>query len=257
MKLKMKFLCALFLLVLFASSASADNISDVKAEFMSLYDSEWKAVNFNYKLFTTIDKDFDEYTSSMMPGLRSFQFLLNYNNIAEKILASVFRNFHSGYLIFLRKFHIEFHNNLENNPKISLEATKGNLAFSDVVELYYKVEQKMLESVGDALYERINDELSTPYYSLLLFAAGIFIFVARNIFIKKSGSSTRKDKKIRMVVSAAGALCFLLGGILISRSLFFTKAVVRDFIHEQTKNFYVSEVPEMYWNIIQEHIKSN
>ena len=257
MKIKIKFLCALtvLLIVLVAACADASDVnSELKREFMSLYDSEWKLYNFNYRLFTIIDSDFDSQMKSMPFGTGSFQLALNYDNIAEKILSSMFQKFYSEYILFLRRFQSDFYKRLQNNSQVSfIKQTEQSLAFSNVVELYRQGEQKMLDSVWSNLHARIEDRLSTPHISFMWLLLGIFIILFRGL-LARIFSSDKKTKNVRKIFGLAGLLCFILGVVFVSRGLFFTKGVAREFFNEQAKVFYTSELPDMFWNIIKEHI---
>ena len=257
MKIKIKFLCALtvLLIVLVAACADASDVnSELKREFMSLYNSEWKLYNFNYRLFTIIDSDFDSQMKSMPFGTGSFQLALNYDNIAEKIMASMFQKFYSEYILFLRRFQGEFYKKLQSTPKVSsIKQTEQSLAFSNVIELYRQGEQKMLNSVWGSLHERIKERLSTPHTSFMWLLLGIFIILFRGL-LARIFSSDKKIKNVRKIFGLAGLVCFILGVVFVSRGLFFTKGVAREFFNEQAKVFYTSELPNMYWNIIREHI---
>lgn len=255
MKVKVRFLCALAVLILAASCATASDVNNIKGDFMSLYNSEWKLYNFNYRLFTIIDRDFDTYISSMSPGTSSFQLAINYNNVVEEIFSSVLRKFHSGYILFLKSFQNDFYKILQENPgKFPIDHSKGSLAFSDIISLYYRGEQKMLESVWHNLNQRIKDRLSTPYVSFALLLLGVVIFIFRGFLAGILSRKEENSKRTKLILSVAGTACFIFGVVMVSRGLFFTKGVVREFFNEQTKNFYTEELPELYWGVIEQAI---
>lgn len=261
MKVKAKFLCSLtVLLVVLAAScvnaAAAD--SELKNEFMSLYNSEWKLYNFNYRLFTIIDADFDSHMKEMPFGTGSFQLALNYNNVVEKILASMFQKFYSEYILFLRTFQNDYYKKLQSSSSFSsVNQNKKSLTFSDVIELYRRGEQKMLNDVWGSLSARIKDRLSTPYISFMWLFLGISIILCRGLLAGIfSDNNKRKIKNVRKIFGAAGLACFIVGVVLVSRGLFFTKGVVREFFTEHAKNFYTSELPDIYWNVIEASIST-
>ena len=253
-------LCAMLLTIFAAPCACASDLNSgfSKDEFMAIYNSEWKLFNLNYRLFAAINSDFETYPATMMPGTKSFQLAFNHDDVIRKILASIFRKFHAGYVVFLRAFLRSLDEAVQRkNQNFSPQQTSRSMAFNDFIGLYYKCEERMLANVWDKLHERIKSRLSTPFLSFACLIIGAVIFMLRGRAAKMLGkaSSETKVKTVKNAVGVAGIICFIAGVIFVSRGLFFTQLTVREFINEQTKLFYTSELPELYWEAVGEHLE--
>ena len=260
--MKRKFFCMMLVslfvfLASFSFNAKAEgqyDINNVKDGFMLLYDSEWRLFNLNYRLFSIIDKEFEIYTNSMMFGTSSFQLALNVNNIIEKIQSDVFMKFSPIYEEFLKSFQSKYYRLLQTNPKkYSIEKIKQAPSYEIIENLQHDGEKKMLRDISSTFDVTLKNKISTPFYSAMWFIAGVLIIMFKGLFTQ---SLDRKSaKKVRVILALLGFIVLSFGTFQISRGLFFTQGLTRNFINEQTKFLYTSQLPDTYWNILETYVQ--
>ena len=258
--MKHKFLC-IMLVLLFVSVSSYSiraeqyDINSIKGGFMLLYDSEWRLFNLNYRLFAIIDKEFDIYTRSMAFGTSSFQLALNRDNIIEKIQSDILDKFRPVYEEFLKSFQSKYYRLLQTNPqKYSIEKIQQAPSYEVIETLQHEGEQKMLKNIASMFDKKLYKELSTPYFSALWLILGLSILISQS-FIAKYFYRRNHVKLARMVLAVVGLVVLSFGTFHVSRGIFFTQGLTRDFLNEQTKILYTSQLPDIYWNTLEAHVQ--
>ena len=252
--MRIKFFSMVFVFcLLFVNCAEpAANAPELKQVFMKLYHSEWKVSNFNYDLFRIIDKEFDEITGKMLFGTKGLQLAINKHNVIEKILADISSRFQPEYELFFKNFYDKYYELLDTEPaKYSHEKLKELLFYEDVASIQPEVWQKKLDNIGIIFEKR----LSMPYISAVLVLLGIIIFLCRGLLTKNLRMIPhKKERRIKFIAGITGIVIMILGALQFSRWLFFAQGVTRDFIYEETKDLYTSELPESFWAFIQPYV---
>ena len=263
--MKRKFLCTMlvlqFMFLIAATPARTEDrqydINSIKGGFMLLYDSEWRLFNLNYRLFSIIDKEFDALKQSMAFGTSGFQLAINKDNIIEKIQSEIFTKFGPEYEKFLKSFQSKYYTLLQTNPsKYSVEKIKQAPQFEVIKELQHKQERDMLEHVSFMFDKRLNDRLSNPYLAFMWLGLGLSILIFRG-FILRLFHIKAHFQRMRVILAIAGLVVLSFGTFQVSRGLFFTQGVLRDFMNEQTKLLYTSQLPNTYWNILESHVRGS
>ena len=252
MRIKFFSMVLIFCLLSVACADPAANAPELKQVFMKLYHSEWKASNFNYDLFRIIDKEFDDIVGSMLTGTKSFQLAINNHNVIEKILGDIFAKFQPEYELFFKNFYDKYYDLLdETHEKYSHEKVKKLLFYEDVASIQPELWRKKLDNIGIIFEKR----LSMPYISAVLIVLGIIIFLCRGLLTKNLRMiAHRKERRIKFIAGITGIVIMILGALQFSIWLFFAHGVSRDFIYEETKNLYTSELPEAFWAFIQPYV---
>ena len=245
------FSMVLIFCLLFSSCAeSAMNAAELKKEFMLFYNSEWKLSNFNYELFRIINGEFDTITDAMLYGTRGFQLAVNKNNLIGEILSDIFSKFQPDYELFFKVFYDKYYAILDKEPeKYSREKIKSLLCYEEVASLQPEIWHKKLIEVNFMFRER----LSVPYFTILILAAG-FLLIIFSGFLTKILDIGHSERRRKFFINTAGVVIIILGTLQVSRWFFFAQGAARDFVYEQTKILYTSELPEAFWKFIEPHV---
>ena len=259
--MKTNFLCAFLIFSCFlALSPSPAICADVqhtldnlKNGFMVLYSSEWRSSNFNYRLFRILDKEIEDNIHSMTFGTSSIQLAMNAGKIIEGILDTTFADFQPEYELFFKDFYDKYYTFLEASPiHFSKEKLKRLFLYEEIASLQPVVWQKKLDSVS----AKLKKELPMPYISILAIALGFLIIIFRSLFTKNFDvREHRKAVRMNIILVIIGMSIIVLGGIQVSRWILSTQGFTRDFLYDETKNLYITELPETYWAFLEPYIK--
>lgn len=254
-----KIFCAVLIFCCLCSASPAafadkrDTISNLKNGFMVLYNSEWKAANFNYRLFRILDKEFEDNINSMMLGTSGVQLAVNYGKVIEKILDNTFAIFQPEYELFFKDFYDKYYTYLEASPiHFSREKLKTLFLYEEIASLQLFELQKTLDNAA----VKLKKEFPMPNISILAVVIGILIILLRGLLTRNfDAKNHRKALRVNIIAVFVGIVIMVLGAVQISRWLLLTQGFTRDFLYEETKNLYVSELPEAYWNFMKPYIE--
>ncbi|MBR0079907.1 MAG: hypothetical protein IJP69_05985 [Synergistaceae bacterium] len=217
MKKNLKILSLVFVLMCFMTSSV---FAGTKSDFMYLYKTDWDRDNLNYKLLKIIEQSFSKNAKSEGISNLSFQLGFNKDNIIEKIQKDMFAEFNDEYEEFLQKFE---HRLPENHIQIKNEA-----------------ERDFIESV----WPELKQKLSNPLRAINWFVLGFVIFAIRAFILKIF--SPHSVRKARFFLGIAGLAILVIGAYNASQIAGLTKTVTRKYLYENTRDFYISQLPELY-----------
>ena len=169
-------LCCLFVFLAAPAVSAEDRVSvgTVKNGFMTLYQTEWRAENFNFMLFSVVSREFDEAVGAMLKGTSGFQFAINYNDIIKTILDNSLAVFQPDYELFFKNFYDKYYTFLDINPIIfSREKLKGLYFYEELAEVQPGIIQAKLDNSGEMFSRKLSEELTTPYAAFLALLAGV------------------------------------------------------------------------------------
>lgn len=259
--MKSKFLCSAMifccLFLIFASPAiCADKqhtLSNLKNGFTVLYSSEWKTANFNYRLFRIIDKEFEDTTETMPYGMSGIQLAMDTNRVIEKILDETFAIFQPEYELFFKDFYDKYYTYLEASPvHFSEEKIKELFLYEEVAALQPEVWKKSLNIIG----AKVRQAFPIPYLGICALILGLLIILSRGLLTKNfERTKHRLELRIKLLAVLGGIAVMVLGGVQISEWLIASHGSIRDFIYEEAKAVYTSELPETYWNFLEPYIE--
>ena len=250
--MRRKLFFVVFILLFVSAAASATSPAD---DFMRIYDSHWRQLNFNYKLFVFVEKEFDEAVNAMTFGTSVFHFAFNRNNVMGKILSNIFTKFQPEYALFFKEFYEEYYKCLDSQlDQYSGGKVKQLLQKEEIIAVETKVQKKVLASIGQMSDTRFHRRLLDPDFSAMVLALGLLIIIFRNFVSKMCSSFSENDQKVKLIVSIIGIAILAFGCFHFSRGIFFTKGVMRELVNEEAKAFYTSELPKAYWATIEPHI---
>ena len=249
-----KILCAFLLVMLCVAVADASPTGNSKGEFMSLYASEWRLFNLNYRLFTLIDKEFDTHVKSMTFGAKGLPFIVNKGAFVEEIFSGVLTKFHKDYEEFLKHFNAQYLKVLQASNKSISEKLSKAPTLEDVLAIQREGERNMLDVIGAKFSERLDNRLMTPYTAGALLIIGLALIILRHPIAASVASGTPVIKRIKAVIVIAGLVIIAFGTYQFSRILFMTTNITREFLNEQVRALYVSDLPNSLWNVVEPYI---
>ncbi|MBQ6776135.1 MAG: hypothetical protein IJP53_06700 [Synergistaceae bacterium] len=260
--MKTKFFCtaAIFccLLVLFATPAvCADRGSDpetLKRGFLTLYMSEWRSLNFNFILFSAINREFDATVEAMLPGTSGFQLATNHDGVIGQILDNALAEFGPEYELFFKNFYDRYFTFLDaNSMMFSHEKLKDLYLYEDLAACEPPVLQNKLDNSGAMFARRLYESLPTPYVSVTSLVLGLALLIFMGVLARLIG---REGKGVKIAISLLGVALMAFGSYLLFRWLFYSKGIARDFLFEQAKELYTIELPERFWVFLEPYVMS-
>ncbi|MBQ9419656.1 MAG: hypothetical protein IJU31_04685 [Synergistaceae bacterium] len=250
-----KFISLLLMLMVMMTVSAADASEKMRGDFMSLYASEWRLFNLNYRLFTLIDKEVDTQAKSMPFGLKGLRFTINKNDTAEKILSGIFTKFRPDYERFLRHFQSAYQQRLKaDDSDFSIDKLSGVPSFDDVQALQRDGEQNFLDTIGARLKARLSDRLASPYVAGIFLVIGFAMILFRRLLTASIKIKKIPPHRLRVIVCVVGLTIVAWGTYQFSRVIFMTDNITREFLNEQIRILYVSQLPETYWEAVAPHI---
>lgn len=231
-----------------------NSMESTRQDFLNLYSELWQKNGLSDKLSKAVDESINARTKKMLWGTKSLQLGLNAGRVINKIQQNIASKIAGDYNNFLgeleSEFIIELHKELKtfHNRVSSLVIASSN---NPIVRAYLR--KNLHVESGDMnlnLKADSHDDISDFQRD---FAAYISRYVERAEVYKKFTSGAA-GKIISDNIPVVGQVLLAWSIYDIASIAWKAESDVRKILHERNQSIYSSELPLVYWDIIESHV---
>ncbi len=231
-----------------------NSLAKTRENFLRLYGELWQKSSLSDKLTKAVEESINARTKKMLWGTKSLQLGLNSGKVINKIQQNVASKIAEDYNIFLVEFESEFtielHHELEtfHNRVSSLVISSVK---NPIVRAYLK---KNLHIESDDVNLKLKaggqEDISEFQKD---FAAYINKYVER-AEIYRQFTSGALGTLISDNVPVVGKVLLVWSIYDIASMAWKAESDVRKILHERNQSIYSSELPLVYWDVIEAHV---